>query len=69
MLNYGGKYIHNDDYDQDIYNKICSRNMDKSLKRATVVLLIVMLSFVNSLLESVFAYIVDGNRDKLLSVR
>lgn len=69
LLSYGGKYIYNDNNVKTKYNSICSRSMDRALKRFTTVFLCVMLSFVIALFGPIYAYIVDGKRSSLLSVR
>lgn len=69
MVNYGKKYIHNDNSDENDYNEICSRNMDATLKRFIIIVSIVCLSFVIALIGPLYAYTIHGTRKTLLSVR
>lgn len=69
VLNYGGKNIYNNNNDINLHNKICSQNMDKSLKRFIAVGSIVCLACGIALLGPVYSFVVNGNRSTLLSVR
>lgn len=69
MVNYGKKYIYNDNYDKNDYNKICSQNLDATLKRFLIIVSTVCFSFVIALIGPLYAYITHGTRYTLLSLR
>lgn len=69
VINYGGKNIYNNNNDINKHNKICSQNMDKSLKHFIAVASIVCLACGIALLGPVYSFVVNGNRSTLLSLR
>lgn len=69
LLNFGGKYIYDDNNAKTNYNLICSRSMDETLKRFITVLLCVMSSFLIALLGPIHAFIMNGERTSLLGAR
>lgn len=69
MVNYGKKYIYNDNYDKNDYNKICSQNLDATLKRFIIIVSTVCFSFVIALIGPLYAYITHGTRHTHLSLR
>lgn len=69
LVNYSKNYIYNDNHDKSMYNRICSQNMDKSLRRIFIVAALVLQSFVIAILGSIYSFIVDSKRSTLLGVR
>lgn len=63
LLNYGGQNIFKDSYDENDYNRICSRN--KSLKHIISLILMMVLTFMFAL----FGAITSEKRSTLFIVR
>lgn len=69
VLYYNKNYIFNDDHNESDYNRICSQNMDRTMKRFFIVTSIVILSFAIALVGPIYAYIKYGTRSTLLNLR
>lgn len=69
-LNYNKIYIYNDEYNGNYYyDKICSQNVDVTMKRFIIVVAIACLSYVAALIGPIHAFIAYNTRSTLLNLR
>lgn len=62
LVDYGGKYIYPDDHKDTAYNRICSENIDTSIKNFFIKITIIFLSFWAVMIGPAHAYIKYGVR-------
>lgn len=69
LVNFGGRYIYNDSHDKTEYNRICSQQMDRTMRRFINQLLASLIAYNFILIGPLRAYFVDGIRSTLIATR
>lgn len=69
LLNFSGNYIYRDDRQPTPYNRICNECLDQSIKNYIMIMSIEILSFIGAVLGPFYAFIQNGSRATMYSVR
>lgn len=66
LIDFGGRYIYHDSHEKTNYNRICSKQMDRTMKQFILKMATIVLSFVIATLAPMFAYFLYGTRSTTL---
>lgn len=69
LLYFSGNHIYRGDRQPTAYNRICNECIEQSLKNYIIIMFMEMLSFVGAFLGPFYAFIQNGSRATLYSVR
>lgn len=64
-----GEYIYCDDHQPSVYNSICSKCIDQSLRAYVIRVMVILLSFVGAVLGPFLSFIHDGSLVTLYELR
>lgn len=65
----GGEYVYNDSHEKSEYNRMCSENIDRSLRKSLITLMLIVLSYAGMCVGPAYALIVYGERTTLMSLK
>lgn len=60
LVQFGGRYIYFDEYDDPGYQRICSQHMDISMKKFLIKMTLIFIGYYAAVSGPVYAYITQG---------
>lgn len=60
LMNFGGKYIYRDNHERTEYNRICSEQMDSTVKSYIIKMGAIWISFVVCIINPTYVYFAHG---------
>lgn len=69
VVDFAGRYIYHDNYERNEYNRICSSNMDRTMRRFFTKMGTICISLVICMMGPTYAYFAHGVRTTWTSDR
>lgn len=69
LVDYGGKYIYPDNHENTEYNRICSENIDATIRKFFTKITIIFLSFCATMIGPAHAYIYHGVKSTITELK
>lgn len=69
LIDFGGQYIYHDNHENSMYNRICSKHMDTTMRRFIIKMLTINVSFFIGAAGIFYTYFVHGIISTILEIR
>lgn len=65
----GGDLVYNDSHEKTEYNQMCSENVNQSLRKSFITLMLIILSYIGMCFLPTYGFIAHGERITLMSLK
>lgn len=69
LVDFGGRYIHLNSRDDTEYNRICSKQIDMTVRSFFIKIIMMTLSFNGAMIGPAYGYYMYGSRTTMTNVR
>lgn len=69
LIDFGGRYIYRDTHENTMYNRICAKQMDNTMKRFLIKMGIILLSYQFAMIGPIRAYFIYGIKTTTIEAR